>query len=169
MIVIPLAFSVTPGNKNENTTTIPLEKRIIKDYELIESKLQLIRKYSQSKYITFYVLVGFESTDIGDVVSMWERIALLMKYKCRPYIMKYQSPTEAPWKLSKYKSAYTAVARWCNQASMFKKKSFREFCELTQTQIKGDKTCADMRGLKLIEDEYPEIAKRYFDLKFEDT
>lgn len=141
----------------------------IKDYELIESKLQLIRKYSQSKYITFYILVGFENTDIGDVVSMWERIALLMKYKCRPYIMKYQSPTEAPWKLSKYKSAYTAVARWCNQASMFKKKSFREFCELTQTQIKGDKTCADMRGLKLIEDEYPEIAKRYFDLKFEDT
>ena len=141
----------------------------VKDYELIESKLQLIRKYSQSTHIVFYVLVGFESTDIDDIVNMWKRIALLIKYKCRPYIMRYQSSTEAPWKLSKYKPVYTAVARWCNQAAMFNKKSFREYCESCQSIIKTDKLGADMRALKLIEDEYPEIARLYFDLKFENA
>lgn len=139
----------------------------IADYDLIESKLKLIRKYTQSNHILFYVIVGFESTSIEDIVNMWKRIELLMRYRCVPYIMRYQSPTEVPWKLSKFKPVYAAVTRWCNQPAMFKKKSFREFCELTQTYIKSDKTCADMRGLKLIEDEYPDIAKRYFDLKFE--
>nr|WEJ76249.1 hypothetical protein M8286_08940 [Streptococcus suis] len=30
---IPLAFSITPGNTNEQTTMKPLEKKIIKDFE----------------------------------------------------------------------------------------------------------------------------------------
>ena len=31
---IPLAFSITPGNTNEQTTLTPLEKKILKDFEL---------------------------------------------------------------------------------------------------------------------------------------
>lgn len=31
---IPLAFNITPGNQNEQTTLIPLEEKIIKDFEL---------------------------------------------------------------------------------------------------------------------------------------
>lgn len=35
----------------------------ISDYDLIEGKLAMIRKYTKTNYIQFYVLVGFESTD----------------------------------------------------------------------------------------------------------
>src|SRR5699024_5086437 len=31
---LPLAFSMTPGNRNEQTTLKPLEKRILKDFNL---------------------------------------------------------------------------------------------------------------------------------------
>lgn len=139
----------------------------ISDYDLIHKKLQLIRKYTDKKNIKFYVLVGFESTDIFDVINMWERVALLMKYKCLPYIMRYQNKNETPWKSSKYKGMYITMARWCNQPSFFKKKSFREFCELDQSAIKTDKICSSMKVLLDIEKEYPDVAKKYFDLKYE--
>ena len=31
---IPLAFDMTPGNRSEQLTMIPLEKQILKDFEL---------------------------------------------------------------------------------------------------------------------------------------
>lgn len=33
---IPLAFNVTPGNRNEQTTAIPLESRIIEDFNITD-------------------------------------------------------------------------------------------------------------------------------------
>lgn len=138
----------------------------IADYDLIHRKLELIRKHTE-RQVMFYVLVGFESTDIQDVINMFERIALLQKYHCLPYIMRYQSKEEAPWQNSEYRSMYISVARWCNQPSFFKKKSFREFCELDQSGIKTTgKLSASMRALIDIEKNYPEIAKKYFELKW---
>ncbi len=138
----------------------------IADYDLIHRKLEMIRKHTE-RQVMFYVLVGFEGTDIQDIINMFERIALLMKYHCLPYIMRYQNKNETPWKDSEYRGMYIAVARWCNQPSMFKKKSFREFCELDQSGIKTvGKLSASMTALKNIEKNYPEIAKKYFDLKW---
>ena len=31
---IPLGFNIFPGNTNEQITTIPLEKRIVRDFKL---------------------------------------------------------------------------------------------------------------------------------------
>lgn len=140
----------------------------ISDYDLIHEKLKLIRKYTKATNIKFYVLVGFESTDVIDIENMWKRVALLMRYKCLPYIMRYQNRNETPWKESKYRGIYITMARWCNQPKFYKKKSFRQFCELNQEQHKNKKTlCASMRYMLEFQDEYPEIAKKYFDLRFD--
>ena len=60
----------------------------ISDYDLIEEKMKLMRKYTDSVCAKFYVLVGFPTTDITDVENMWKRIELIMKYRFLPYIMR---------------------------------------------------------------------------------
>lgn len=141
----------------------------ISDYDLIHKKLKLIRKYSKATNIKFYVLVGFESTDAQDIENMWKRVALLMKYQCLPYIMRYRNKNETPWKVSEYRGMYITMARWCNQPSFFKKKSFRQYCEANQERVKTEGyICSSMKALMKFESEYPEIAKKYFDMRFDD-
>lgn len=140
----------------------------ISDYELIHDKLKLIRRYSKATNVKFYVLVGFERTDVTDIENMWKRVALLMEYHCLPYVMRYQNKNETPWKKSKYRGIYVTMARWCNQPSFFKKKSFRQFCEANQERHKTAGTlCASMRSMVDFETEFPDIAKKYFDLRFD--
>lgn len=135
----------------------------IEDYNLIENKLKLIRNYTDSFHIRFYVLVGFESTDYLDIENMWKRIELLMKYNCLPYIMRYQSSTAAPWKESTHKDMYIQVARWCNQPSLFKKKSFREFCHLNQKAIKTENHIgASMKCLEYYEKKISRVSGKVF-------
>ena len=140
----------------------------ISDYELIHSKLDIIRKYTSRKGIMFYVLVGFESTDAIDIENAFKRIELLMRYKCIPYVMRYHGEHETPWKKSKYRNMYVTLARWCNQPRIFKKMSFRQFCEANQALHKTKGTlCSSMKALVEFENEYPEIARKYFDLCFD--
>ena len=62
---------------------------------------------------------------------------------------------------------YVSMAEWCNQPVLFWKMSFREYCKEKQLRIKTiGKKCTALRALEKIETEYPEIAKKYFDLKF---
>lgn len=141
----------------------------VSDYDLIHNKLKLIRKYSKATNIKFYVLVGFESTDATDIENMWKRVELLMRYQCLPYIMRYRNKNETPWKDSKYRGMYVTMARWCNQPSFFKKKSFRQYCEANQALVKTEgHICSSMKALLDFEAEYPEIAAKYFDLRFDE-
>jgi len=141
----------------------------ISDYDLIHKKLQMIRRYTKSRSIKFYVLVGFESTDAVDIENAFKRIALLLNYSCLPYIMRYQNKNETPWKESEYRSLYVSMARWCNQPSILKKMSFREFCEANQALHKTEGTyCSAMQAMTDFEAQHPDIAARYFDLKFGD-
>ena len=141
----------------------------IEDYDDIHEKLKLIRKYSSARSIKFYVLVGFKSTDATDIKEAFDRIELLMKYQCVPYIMRYQNKNHTPWKESKYSRLYIALARWCNQPSIFKKMSFRQFCEANQALHKTPNSlCSSMKAMTAFEAENPEIAKRYFDLRYDD-
>lgn len=143
----------------------------ISDYDLIHSKLKMIRHSSiQNKNsIKFYVLVGFESTDYIDIENCFKRIELLFMYQCLPYVMRYQSKNETPWKVSKYRTLYITIARWANQPSLVKKMSFRQFCEANQALHKTEGTlCSAMKSMKEFEDEYPDIARKYFDMRFED-
>jgi len=141
----------------------------VADYDLIHKKLKMIRKYTKSKSVKFYVLVGFESTDAADIANAFKRIELLMKYKCLPYIMRYQGKDYCPWKESEYREMYITLARWCNQPNIFKKMSFRQFCEANQALHKTEGTyCSAMRALIDFESKHPNIAARYFDLRFEE-
>ena len=139
----------------------------ISDYKLIHNKLKMIREFTDSTSIKFYVLTGFESTDYHDIENAFKRIALLMKYKCLPYLMRFQNKNETPWKNSEYRGMYVALARWCNQPNIFKKMSFRQFAEANQALVKTEgHICSTMKASMQFEQLYPEIAKKYFDLKY---
>lgn len=141
----------------------------IRDYNLIEQKLKMIREYSNSKSIKFYVLVGFDSTDAEDIENCFKRLKLLMEYQCLPYIMRYQDKNYKPWAESEFRGMYVAIARWGNQPSIYKKMSFRTFCEENQKLHKTEGTlCATYKSMIEFEKKYPQIAKEYFDLRFED-
>lgn len=135
----------------------------VRDRELVERKLKLWRTWTD-RGTRLYVLSGFDSQDEKDIESVFERIAVLMKYDCLPYIMRYES-----YKTSRWRSLYVNIARWCNQPQFFKKKSFREFCETNQQYHKTKGTyCSAYKAMMEFEQEFPEIAKTYFDLRFEE-
>lgn len=142
----------------------------IADYNWIHKKLHLIRKHTNVTCMKFYVLVAFESTDAVDIENAFKRIELLMRYRCLPYLMRYQNKNDTPWKRSEFREMYITMARWCNQPSFFKKMSFREYCEANQLRIKTDnKLCTAMRALTDFEKRYPDVAAKYFDMRFPST
>ena len=141
----------------------------ISDYDLIHSKLKLIRKYTTVTRIKFYVLVGFESTGDEDILNCFKRIQLLFKYHCLPYVMRYQNKNMTPWKKSRNKLMYITIARWANQPSIVKKMSFRQFCEANQALKKTSRICNAMKALNDFGTRNPLAAKVYFDMRFEEA
>lgn len=139
----------------------------ISDYDLIHKKLHLIRKYTNVTRLKFYVLVAFESTDAVDIENAFKRIELLMRYRCVPYLMRYQNKHDAPWKRSEFRGLYITMARWCNQPSFFKKVTFREYCLANQARIKTEGCmCSAMQAMTEFEERFPEVAEKYFDMRF---
>lgn len=160
----------------------------LKDRVIIEEKLRLWRKYN-NKTTKLYVLCAFSPVDrikkwefsnaykihpirkrgdvlrsleLRDVVETFERIKILMKYGCLPYIMRYES-----YKRSYFKDLYIQLARWCNQPRFFKKMSFREFCIANKDYAKNSNRCRSYSTMVDFENEFPNVAKNYFDLKYE--
>lgn len=135
----------------------------IKDRIIVENKLDLIRKHTD-KIPKFYVFCGFNHdkpdtyTDefwARDIADLFERIKILISHRCLPYVMRYKDYEKSP-----HKGIYITLARWCNQPSFIKKKSFREFCEAN-----GEKS-SSVRYMKEFENKYPDIAEKYFDIKW---
>ena len=162
----------------------------VNEAKLIERKLQLWRKWC-SKTTKLYVLCAFDSWDYEvvatdlqdnyhhyflkrmngfnsqeerdqvDIEGVFERIQILMKYGCLPYIMRFEK-----YKESRYRGVYTELARWCNQPNFFKKKSFRQFCEANR-DYNNNEMCASYQAMLLFERDRPDIAKKYFDMRFD--
>jgi len=137
----------------------------IKDRKIIERKLLLIRKHT-NKIPKFYCFCGYNHDNpdcydsefwVKDIEDLFERVRILMSHHALPYIMRYKD-----YKLSPYKGMYVTVARWCNQPSYFKKLSFREFCEKTR-ECGSDSA---IRYLTEFERDHPEIAQKYFDMRW---
>lgn len=135
----------------------------IKDARLVEKKLGLIREHTK-KIPKFYCFCAYnhdapdtydEDFWANDIRDLFERIKILISYQSLPYIMRYKD-----YVLSPYKGIYITVARWCNQPFFVKKKSFREFCEA------NGETSSAMRYLRDFEKDHPDIAARYFDVKW---
>lgn len=139
----------------------------IEDKELITKKLTLWRKYN-TKSTKLYVLTGYYTQDENDIKNTFERIKVIMRFGCLPYIMRYEE-----YKNSRFKSMYIQIARWCNQPSFIKKQSFRQYCEDNERyhreHIKNaTKNCSCYQTMLDFEAEFPEIAKEYFDLRWEE-
>lgn len=141
------------------------------DKDLIISKLRMWNKHRSKRPLEnrtmFYVLVGYDKDSKyddefweRDLKNTFERIKILMTYGCNIYIMRYFKYKESP-----YAGVYTNIARWCNQFNIYKRKSYREFCEMDQLNTKKI-PCASMARLYEIQEKFPEIADRYYDLKF---
>lgn len=66
-----------------------------------------------------------------------------------------------------YEGMFVQLARWANQPQMIMKKTFREFVESCQAMVKTDGfVSAPMRAMIAFEEDYPEIAARWFDRRF---
>lgn len=132
----------------------------VEDKILISKKLEIWKRHCK-KTTKLYVFCAYHSQDEKDIENIFIRVEVMMKYGCLPYLMRYQA-----YKGSKWEKLYITIARWTNQPQFYKKMSFREFCERNQFYCKTDKICSSMQSLKDFESEFPEIAKRYFDLKY---
>ena len=140
------------SSKYDGEVTFAFDR--IQDYDLIYSKLDMIRN-TTDKIIKFYVLCGFDETGKydsafwrRDIVNTFRRIELLGQYRALPYIMRFEKYKDSP-----YRGIYVTLARWINQPSFFKKKSFYEFCSMRSDSI---------RYLEEFKKDYPEIAYKYF-------
>lgn len=140
----------------------------VADYDLIERKLKLIREYTD-RQMRFYCFCGFDRNNkwdsdfwVQDLYDIFKRIELLMHYKCLPYIMRFNRYEESP-----YRGTYINLANWCNQPSMFKKKSYREYCEFADSKwVKVKHTSSCYKYMSKVEKELPDLAIRYYDKKF---
>lgn len=133
----------------------------IEDAEIIEEKLKLWRQFCH-KSTKLYVLAGFDSQDEREIESVFRRIQILIKYGCFPYIMRHEL-----YQTSKYRSLFITIARWCNQPSFMRNYSFREYCEANQFYHKTKGTlCSSMAAMTEFEEKFPDIATKYFDMKF---
>ena len=160
----------------------PNEKRQV---EQTIKGLKIWRTYCQ-KSTKLYVLVAYDSQDETDIEGTFFRIKILMEYGCLPYIMRFEE-----YKNSRFKNMYIQLARWCNQPSFYKKMSFRQYCVRNEEYHQGIQYdnkkgvynkklklpkgfnprptfCSCYRTMLEFEKEFPEIAQKYFDLRFEE-
>ena len=129
------------------------------DAPIIEEKILLARQYTNA-VMKFYCFAGFDRNDRWDpdfwkrdIFELLERIEILQKHRCLPYVMRYARYEESP-----YRGMYITLARWCNQPSLFKKETLWEFAALPRNG-------AAVRYLRDFEKKFPEAA-HFYDLRF---
>lgn len=141
-----------------------------KDREMIEKKLSIWMKYAKHKTTKFYLFCGYKISDdnsiIQDVIILFKRIEILMRYGCLGYVMRHENHKNHP-----LFNIYTQIARWCNQPQFYKKMSFKEFIYRNQYWTKTDRECMSLRTYnKFLSyfDPYKDELEYYFNLKYEE-
>lgn len=156
----------------------------IKDKDIIEKKLALIKKHTHV-IPKFYTFCAYNHNNIGaydeefwvqDITDLFERIRILISYGCLPYVMRYKD-----YELSPYNRIYIYAAAWCNQPSFFKSMTFTEYCKVKgmskgcfkkygmdfDAYLKdGGAKGAPWRSCEAFAEKYPEIANKYFHMKW---
>ena len=132
----------------------------IDEKQIIEKKLILLNKhFTTRKHIAIlYVFCGFDRDNkynnefwVKDVIDIFERLKILMKYKCTPYVMRHEN-----WVNSPYKYFLSTLIGWSNMPQAFTKNSLRDYTN----------KWLNKKPMQDFEKKHPEIAKKYFDLKF---
>lgn len=155
----------------------------IDDKDLILSKLELIKDVAGDNWkkpMKFYLFCGFDRNGIydeafwkKDIEQLFERIELLSRYGAKSYVMRFEKAYA-----SEYAPLYTAVSSWCNQPAIFKTFTFRLFCKCKGMRKDGYRIYKrdvdaylkdggfkgkEWQTLERIEQQFPEIAAKYFD------
>lgn len=134
----------------------------IKDRRLVERKLELMRKHTDV-IPQFYCFCAYNHDNPDcypedfwgkDIADLFERIRILMSYHALPYVMRYKD-----YVLSPHRGMYVIIASWCNQPSFAKKMTFREYAA-----TRAERT----RYAEQFERQYPEIAAKYYDMRWDD-
>lgn len=76
--------------------------------------VEMLTRYIHPQRLTFYVLVGYDTTEAEDMY----RIEVLRGLGVNPFVMAYD-------KRDRYQAA---LARWCNHKAIFKAVSWRDYC-----------------------------------------
>lgn len=142
----------------------------INDTFIIEIKLNLWKRYNITKgqNTKLYVFCGFDRNDKWDlefwkqdIIDTFERIKTLMKYNCKPYIMRYYKYQESP-----YRGMYINIAQWCNQPRFFSQMSYKEMCD-KDNERKGGNSATKKYNDIFINDNL-DISEKYFNLKLKE-
>lgn len=138
----------------------------MEDAILIRKKLMIWRSFC-SKNTKLYVLCGFDKDEKydetfwkKDIEDTFERIKILMGFKCLPYIMRFNRYEESP-----YRGTYINLARWCNQPSIFKKMSYRDFYEESARYSHKD-DCSTVKYAEKFKNENKSVAEAYYDIRY---
>lgn len=133
------------------------------DKEIIENKINLWQKYNKTKgnNTKLYVLCGFDRNDkydsdfwINDIIELFQRVYLLKKYNCKPYVMRYEK-----WQESPYRGIYINVAQWCNQPQFFFNMTYMEMCHKDNERKGGNSATKRYNDEFIIKNR--EVAEKY--------
>ena len=134
------------------------------DAELIERKLVMFREHS-NKEAKMYLFCGYDRHDrydtdfwLANIESIFKRLAIIGKYRIKPYLMRYEKYLESP-----FSGIYKNLATYCNAGGIFKVASFSEFCHNQLAKSKNkDRPCAEWRYYADFVRQYPYFEKQYF-------
>lgn len=158
----------------------------IEDRAIIERNLNKIYEIYPKwrKHLKFYVFCGFDRSGkwdtnffINDIRNVFERIKILSKYSAVPYIMRYETCYK-----SDYSGIYSSIASWCNQPNIFKKFSYKMYCQCkgmgsAYSKYKRDVASyisdggtkgATWRYMEQLNDLAPDVSQEYFNFIPED-
>ncbi|MCQ2365545.1 MAG: hypothetical protein MJ056_00070 [Akkermansia sp.] len=105
-----------------------------KDRPIIEKALKVWKKYNPKAWTKFYLFCGFKQREddkdafYRDYWELFQRIKLLMQYRCVGYVMRHEDYRQSP-----IPNIYVQIARWCNQQQFYKKMSFWEYLYRNQS------------------------------------
>jgi hypothetical protein len=117
-----------------------------------------LRRYLPSKSAKGYILCGFESQGWKDIATVFRRLEILWRAGVIGYLMRHENCRLAS---PVCRSIYTHLARWVNQPQFQRALSFRQFVEKS-----GGKA---LRAAVAFETAYSEVAREYFDKKYQVT
>ena len=140
----------------------------LKDKELISRKLTLWKRHSK-KTTKLYLFCGYEVSDdnslISDILDLFERIEVLMKFGCLGYVMRHKN-----YKNHSLNNIYVQIARWCNQPQFYKKMSLKEFIDRNQFWTKTDIKCTSLKTYEAFMEKYADHHIKlnyYFNMRYE--
>jgi hypothetical protein len=94
----------------------------LKDRRAIENGLKTWRSVTDAR-TKLYVFAGYQSQDVHDIISIFERIKILARFDCLPYLMRHKD-----YKNGQLTTIYNNLASWINQVWTLKSMSFEEYC-----------------------------------------